>query len=235
MPRAVRRELALLGAQSRSGTRLPAVDLARVEDAGARRVDWVERRAAQTQPASDRQQRTVSDPAVGASERAGQQDSGAQRAENAAGLADRLWPRSAAHGNPRGHQPLPRNLLPRRQLDLPGTDSRARPHGPRAQTRRASRQRHLRLSTGPPRPATSVRRSHPGNRYARIGTARIAAGIATARAQRRQRIRVGALPLRQNKTFPPHQLTPPRRKGFSCGEGTTNWTASWPQKPPPCL
>src|SRR5665811_128547 len=98
MPRAVRRELALLGAQSRSGTRLPAVDLARLEDAGARRVDWVERRAAQTQPASDRQQRTVSDPAVGASQRAGQQDSGAQRAENAARLADRLWPRSAAHG-----------------------------------------------------------------------------------------------------------------------------------------
>ena len=96
MPRAVRRELALLGAESRSGTRLSALDIARLEDANPRRLDWVERRAAETQPAMDRQQRTVSDPAVGARQRAGQQDSGAERAANAAGLASPLWPQSGA-------------------------------------------------------------------------------------------------------------------------------------------
>ena len=43
MPRALRREFALLGAKSRSGTCLPVVDVASLENAGARRLDRVER------------------------------------------------------------------------------------------------------------------------------------------------------------------------------------------------
>ena len=46
MPRAVRREPALLGTESGSGVGLSALDLARLEDAGAGRVDRLERRAA---------------------------------------------------------------------------------------------------------------------------------------------------------------------------------------------
>src|SRR5438309_3326535 len=80
MPRAVRRELALLGAESRSGTGLSALDIARLEDANPRRLDWVERRAAATQPAMDRQQRTVSDSAVGRSAALGEPHFGAGRA-----------------------------------------------------------------------------------------------------------------------------------------------------------
>src|SRR5271165_6732427 len=72
MLRAVRREPALLGAEPRSGISLSALDIAGVEDAGARCLDWMERRAAKTQPAVDRQQRAVSDPAVGAGQGAGQ-------------------------------------------------------------------------------------------------------------------------------------------------------------------
>src|SRR2546421_12789960 len=48
MLRALRRQLALLGAESRSGTGLPALDIARLEDAGAGRLDRLERRAAAT-------------------------------------------------------------------------------------------------------------------------------------------------------------------------------------------
>src|SRR5579864_3475780 len=165
MPGAVRRELALLGTESRSGTRLSALDIASLEDANPRRLDWVERRAAETQPAMDRQQRTVSDPTMGAGQRAGQQDSGAERTANAAGLASPLWLQSAAAGNPGGRQPLSRNLLPSRQLDLSGTDRRARSHGPRTQSSRASYQRHLRISTCPRRPATSMQRFEPVNKY----------------------------------------------------------------------
>ena len=51
MPRAVRREPALLGAESRSGVGLSALDLAGLEDAGSGRLDRLERRAAATQPA----------------------------------------------------------------------------------------------------------------------------------------------------------------------------------------
>ncbi len=72
MPRALRRPLTLLGAESRAGTGLPALDLARLEDEAPRCLDRVERRAATTQPAVDRQQRAVSDPALGASPRAGE-------------------------------------------------------------------------------------------------------------------------------------------------------------------
>ena len=46
MSRAVRREPALLGAESRSGVGLSALDLAGLEDAGSGRVDRLERRAA---------------------------------------------------------------------------------------------------------------------------------------------------------------------------------------------
>src|SRR5437867_2429726 len=43
MPRAVRRESALLGAESRAGTGLSALVLARLEDAAERRLDRLER------------------------------------------------------------------------------------------------------------------------------------------------------------------------------------------------
>ena len=46
MPRAVRRAPALLGAQSRAGVGLSALDIAGLEDAGSGRVDRLERRAA---------------------------------------------------------------------------------------------------------------------------------------------------------------------------------------------
>ena len=45
VPRALRRELALLGAESRSGTGLPAVDIASLEDAGAHAwIAWSDER-----------------------------------------------------------------------------------------------------------------------------------------------------------------------------------------------
>src|ERR1035441_5111712 len=55
VPRAVRGEPALLGAESRAGTGLPVVDIARLENAATGRVDRVERGGAATQLATDRQ------------------------------------------------------------------------------------------------------------------------------------------------------------------------------------
>src|SRR5450755_2018220 len=55
VPRAVRGEPALLGAESRAGTGLPVVDIARLENAASGRVDRVERGGAATQLATDRQ------------------------------------------------------------------------------------------------------------------------------------------------------------------------------------
>ena len=158
MPRAVRCEHALLGAESRAGTRLSALDIARLEDAGPRRLDRLERRAAEAQPAMDRQQWTVPDSAVGPRQRAGEQDPGAERPANAARLGSPIWVSSAAAGNAGGRQSLSRNLLPGCQLDLCRTDHRARPHGPGAQS---SRQ--------PSKTSTSIHWSAmPGNVYAAI-------------------------------------------------------------------
>src|SRR5450755_3794790 len=72
VPRAVRGEPALLGAEPRAGTGLPVVDIARLENAAAGRVDRVERGGAATQLATDRQQWAVFDSAVGARQRAGE-------------------------------------------------------------------------------------------------------------------------------------------------------------------
>src|SRR5271157_5905364 len=72
MARAVWGELALLGTESRAGTGLPAVDLARLEDAGSRCLDWLERRAAATQSAIDHQQQSVFGSAMGTGQRASQ-------------------------------------------------------------------------------------------------------------------------------------------------------------------
>ncbi len=50
---AVRRELALLGAEPRSGTGVSALDIAGLENARARCLDWMEQR--KRHPAMDRQ------------------------------------------------------------------------------------------------------------------------------------------------------------------------------------
>src|SRR3989449_6687842 len=139
VPGALRRPLALLGAESRSGTRLPALDLARLEDEAPRRLDRVERGAATTQLALDRQPRAVSDSALGAREGTGQQDSGALRAPAARKLGTILRVPSAAAGNAGGRAALSRNLLPRCQLDLSGADHRSGSHGPGTQDRKSTR------------------------------------------------------------------------------------------------
>src|SRR3989449_3905405 len=106
VPGALRRPLALPGAESRLGTGLPALDLARLEDEAPRRLDRVERGAATTQLAVDRQPRAVPDSTLGAREGTGQQDSGALRAPAARKLGTilrvpvrccwkRWWTRSA--------------------------------------------------------------------------------------------------------------------------------------------
>src|SRR6266851_7907625 len=111
VPGALRRPLALLGAESRPGTRLPALDLTGLEDAVPRRLDRLERRAATTQLALDRQSWAVSDSALGASPGVGEQDLGAERPANARRLAGSLRASSAAAGNAGGRAALSRNLL----------------------------------------------------------------------------------------------------------------------------
>src|SRR5713101_3117655 len=108
----------------------------------------------------DRQQRTVSDPAVGASQGAGQQDPGAERRANAAGLGNSIWKSSPAAGNSSGPQAISRNLLPGRQLAPCWTDRRARSHGSGTPKARPRYQRHLCLSAGPRCSAPFMRRSH---------------------------------------------------------------------------
>src|SRR5260370_52399 len=78
--RAVRREPELLGPRPARRTGLPAVDIACLEDAGSGCLGRLERRTAATQPAIHRQQRPISDPAMGTQRGIGQQDSGAERA-----------------------------------------------------------------------------------------------------------------------------------------------------------
>src|ERR1035438_2489028 len=79
MSRAVRGKPALLGAQSREGIGMSTLDVTSLEDASAGLVDRLERRAARAQPPVDRQQWTFSNFALGAGQRTGQQDSGAER------------------------------------------------------------------------------------------------------------------------------------------------------------
>src|SRR6516165_9436472 len=100
MPRALRREPALLGALSRSGAGLSALELAGLEDAGPGCLDRLERRATKAQPATDRQQRSISDSAGGADQRTRQQDPSAECAANCARLGETLWLSSRAAGNP---------------------------------------------------------------------------------------------------------------------------------------
>src|SRR5438093_12166680 len=96
---------------------MSTLDLAGLEDAGSGRVDRLERRAASTPPPVDRQQWPISGFAVGTRPRAGQQDSGAERAANAARLGDPLRVASPAVGNPGGCGSFSRNLLSGGQLD----------------------------------------------------------------------------------------------------------------------
>src|SRR5690242_1426406 len=132
VPRAVRRQLTLLGAESPAGTRLLIVDLAGLEDEAAGRLDRMERRATATQLAMHREQRKIPDFALRARQRLGEQDPGAQRPATAARLAQPLRSPSVAAGNAGGRRSFSRNLLPGGQLDLCWTDHRSRPHGPRA-------------------------------------------------------------------------------------------------------
>ena len=96
-----------------------------------------------------------SHPAVGASQRTGQQDSGDKCTGHATRLGGPIWASSAAVGNTGGRGPLSRNLLPGRQLDPRWSDHWARPHGSRAPKARRNLQRHLPLSASPrcPTPA----------------------------------------------------------------------------------
>src|ERR1043165_3596107 len=87
VPRAVRRQLTLLGAKSPAGTRLLIVDLAGLEDEAAGRLDRMERRATATQLAMHREQRKIPDFALRARQGLGEQDPGAQRPATAARLA----------------------------------------------------------------------------------------------------------------------------------------------------
>ena len=103
-----------------------------LEDAGPRRLDRVERRAAATESAIDRQQWPIPHPAMGASQRTGQQDSGAECTDRATRLGGPIWAASAAIGNTGGRGPLSRNLLPGRQLDPCWADHWARAYGSRA-------------------------------------------------------------------------------------------------------
>src|SRR5215472_5214631 len=76
MPRAVRREPALLGAEWRSRSGLSALDLAGLEDASARYLDQLDGRAAAAQPAKDREQRPIFDSARRSRQRISQQNPG---------------------------------------------------------------------------------------------------------------------------------------------------------------
>src|SRR5215469_11999481 len=69
MLRAVRRTLAVLGAQSAAGTRLPVVDFARLEDEATGHLDWLERPATDSQLTVRREQRKIPDFALGTRQR----------------------------------------------------------------------------------------------------------------------------------------------------------------------
>src|SRR5450631_1490602 len=165
MPRAVRRAPALLGAESRPGVGLSALDLARLEDAGAGCLDRLERRATAAQPPVDREQWPISDPASGASQRAGQQNPGTERPANAARLGDPLWVSSPAAGNASGSDSFSWDMLPGCQLDLYRANRRTRASGPRAQSSWSGGQRHLCLSAGARRATAAKRQSHTVNKY----------------------------------------------------------------------
>ena len=78
LSRTLRRAPALLGALSRSGVGLSALELAGLEDARPGCVDRLERGTTSAQPATGRQQRSISDFAGGARQRTRQQDPGAE-------------------------------------------------------------------------------------------------------------------------------------------------------------
>jgi len=103
------------------------------------------------------QQRTIFGFAVGPRPRAGQQDSGAECAANAAGLGEPLRVSSPAVGNPGGRGSLSRNLLSGCQLDPCWANRRPRSHGWGAQSTWSGSQRYLRLSVGARRAATAMR------------------------------------------------------------------------------
>src|SRR5262249_30661428 len=83
-------------------------------------------------------------------------------------LGKPVWSSSTAAGNVGGHGAFPPGLLPCCQLDPCRTNRRTRSYGPGAQSSRSSRQRHLRLSAGPRRPAVVMRRSRAVNKYIQL-------------------------------------------------------------------
>jgi len=123
-----------------------------------------------------RQQQPVPDPALGASEGAGQQDPGPLRPPTASGLAAPLWLPAAVAGNAGGCPALRRNLLPGGELDPAGRNPGARPDGSASPSRWLSTQAGLRLSPLPKRAATAppglpaVLRGSPAQR--RLGLTR---------------------------------------------------------------
>jgi hypothetical protein len=90
-------------------------------------------------------------------QRTGQQNPGAERKANSAGLGDPLRVSSPVAGDSGGCRPLSRNLLPGGQLDSCRANRRTRSHGPGAQSSRSGRQRYLHLSTGEWRAAAVMR------------------------------------------------------------------------------
>src|ERR1035441_5845735 len=88
----------------------------------------MERSSAPGQPSPPRQQRPLSDSAVGRSAALGQPHFGSGRSPTPDRLVRRLPSASPADGDP-GGPALLRHLLPRRQLDPGGPDPRPWPHG----------------------------------------------------------------------------------------------------------
>src|SRR5450759_4206801 len=107
-----------------------AVDLASLEIGRACPLDRLEQRAAGAQSAVHRQPRSFSDPALDTGERVGEQDSGAQRAPGSGRLGNDLWISAFIAGDLGGGRTLSGNMLSGSQLDPPGVDTRAWPHGP---------------------------------------------------------------------------------------------------------
>src|SRR6516225_4626634 len=122
------------------------------------------------QLAKDRKQWKISHFAVGPGQKLGQQNSGAERAADAARLGDALRVSSVAAGDSGGCGAFSRNLLSGCQLASSWANCWTWSYGPRTRSARSSGQRHLRLSVGAQRAAAAMRGSHTVNKYQiRIG------------------------------------------------------------------
>jgi len=137
-------------------------------------LDRLERARAGPQAPVHRQQQPVPDPALGASEGAGQQDPGVVCAPTARGLAAPLRVPASVIGDPGGRPAVRRYLLSGRQLDRAGRNHRAGPDGPAPPGGWLRSQAGLRLSPLPKRAATAPRglpavlRGSPAQRNASV-------------------------------------------------------------------